>query len=70
MKNIFVKKVIDKIFDVGILIKAVFGVFEFLAGTILALSGRLNVNNLIIALTQQEISEDPKDFDRSYRNAS
>ncbi len=57
----FSKKFIDEVFDIGVLIKAFFGFFEVLAGTILATSGRLITNNLIIALTQQEISEDPKD---------
>ena len=56
------KKLIDKVFDIGVLIKSIFGIFEVLAGAVLAISGRLIVNNLIVALTQQEISEDPNDF--------
>jgi len=60
--KIFFKKTIDKIFELGIFIKSIFGFFEILAGIVLAISGRLVVNNLIIALTQQEISEDPNDF--------
>ena len=44
------------------MIKSIFGFFEILAGIVFAISGRLIVNNLIIALTQQEISEDPNDF--------
>lgn len=66
MANIFNKNVIDKIFDVGVSIKSFFGFFEILAGIVLATSGRLVVNNLIIALTQQEISEDPNDFIANY----
>jgi len=62
VKNIFNKKFIDRIFEIGILLKSFFGIFEVLAGIIFAISGRLMVNNLIIALTQQEISEDPNDF--------
>ncbi|MCX6724121.1 MAG: DUF2127 domain-containing protein [Candidatus Staskawiczbacteria bacterium] len=66
MKNIFNKKLIDRAFELGILIKSFFGIFEILAGIILAISGRLMVNNFIIALTQQEISEDPNDFFANY----
>ena len=57
-----IKKIIDRIFELGVLIKSIFGFFEILTGTVLAISGKFIVNNLIIALTQQEISEDPKDF--------
>src|ERR1035437_2186272 len=60
------KKLIDKVFDIGILIKSFFGVFEVLVGIILAISGRLIIDNLIVALTQQEISEDPSDFIANY----
>lgn len=58
----FLKKLIDQIFEIGILIKSVFGIFEILAGIIVALTGKLMVDNLIIALTKSEIAEDPKDF--------
>jgi uncharacterized membrane protein len=66
VKRIFSKKIIDKIFEIGILIKSFFGFFEVLAGIVLAVSGRLMVGNLIIALTQQEISEDPSDSIANY----
>jgi len=66
MKNIFTKKLIDKVFETGILIKSIFGIFEVLAGIFFATSGRLITSNLIIALTQQEVSEDPKDFLANY----
>ena len=57
-----IRELIDKIFDVGILLKAVFGVFEVLSGILLAISGSLVINNFIIDLAQQEISEDPNDL--------
>ena len=60
--KIFNKKLIEKIFDLGIMAKSFFGFFEILSGIFFATSGRFVVNNLIIALTQQEISEDPNDF--------
>ena len=61
MKNVFIKKIIDKTFEIVILLKSFFGFFEVLAGIIIAVSGRLMVNNLIVALTKSEISEDPRD---------
>lgn len=57
-----IRELIDKIFDVGVLLKAVFGVFEVLGGILLAVSGKLVLNNFIIDLAQQEISEDPNDL--------
>ena len=62
MENKFIRKLIDESFEIGIFLKSLFGFFEVLAGIVLAVSGRLVINNLIIILTQQEISEDPKDF--------
>lgn len=62
MKNVFIKKLIDKTFEIVILLKSFFGFFEILAGIIIAVSGKLMVNNLIVALTRSEIKEDPKDF--------
>jgi uncharacterized membrane protein len=66
MKNIINKKLIDKAFELGILIKSIFGFFEILAGIILAISGKLVIDNLIIVLTKQEILEDPSDFIADY----
>ena len=62
MKNVFIKKLIDKTFEIVILLKSFFGFFEILAGIVIAFSGKLMVDNLIIALTRSEIKEDPKDF--------
>lgn len=61
MKRIF-KKLIDNAFELGVLAKFLIGFFETMTGIFLAVSGKVLVNNIIIALTQQEISEDPKDF--------
>lgn len=62
MKKIFSKKNIDKLFEIGVLMKALFGFVEILTGVAIALAGKLIVNNLIIAWTQQEILEDPHDL--------
>ena len=66
MKKFLNKKLVDKAFEIGILVKAIFGFFEVLVGIVFAISGKLIVNNLIIALTQQEVSEDPKDLIANY----
>ena len=60
--NDYLNKIIDKIFDVGVLIKCFFGFFEIAAGFVIAVSGKLLVSNLIIAMTRSEIAEDPNDF--------
>ena len=57
-----IKKIIDKAFELGVLAKFIIGFFEFIAGVIFAISGKLIVDNIIIALAQQEIAEDPKDL--------
>lgn len=57
-----VRSLIDKVFDVGVLLKAVFGFFEILGGILLAVSGKLVLNNFIIDLAQQEIADDPNDL--------
>ena len=56
------KKILDRIFELVILIKSFFGFFEILAGIIFAISGKLIVNNIIIAFAQQEIADDKNDF--------
>lgn len=66
VKKIFSKKIIDRIFELAILLKGIFGFFEILAGIVLAVSGKLVASNVIVALTQQEILEDPKDFIANY----
>ena len=66
MKRIFNRQLIEKIFDLTILAKALFGFIEILAGIILLTSGRLIANNLIIALTEQEILADSNDFISNY----
>jgi len=66
MKKFLSKKFVDKAFEIGILIKSIFGFFEVLVGIAFAISGKLIVNNVVIALTQQEVSEDPKDLIANY----
>jgi len=60
--RVSLRKIVDRVFDVGVMLKAFFGFFEVLAGILLAVSGKLLLNNFIIDLAQQEIAEDPNDL--------
>jgi uncharacterized membrane protein len=62
IKKLKFSKIIDKIFEVGILIKSFFGIFEILAGIVFAITGKLIINNIIIEFAEQEITNDPNDF--------
>lgn len=66
MKNLLkfsrIRKLINTIFETGVLIKSFIGVFEFLGGLLFAFSGDLVANNFIIYMARQEIVEDPNDF--------
>ncbi len=62
MKNILNKIKIHKIFEVGLLLKAFFGIFEILSGVLIMVTGHKIIDNFVIFLTQQEIAEDPSDF--------
>jgi len=55
------RKIIDRIFEIGILMKSLFGFFEVLAGIFIAVSGKRLVNNFIIDMAQQEVMGDPND---------
>ena len=59
-------KLLDRLFEVGVLIKAFFGFFEILGGIFLAISGGKIINNFIIFITQQEIIDDPNDVIANY----
>ena len=66
MKYILNRKTIDKILEVGVVIKSFFGFFEILTGIVFAISGKAIVSNLLLWLTQQEVSEDPHDSIANY----
>lgn len=59
-------KIIDKIFESVVLIKALFGFFEMAAGILFAFSGQKIVDNFIISMAQEEIAEDPNDLIANY----
>ncbi|MDO8740802.1 MAG: DUF2127 domain-containing protein [Candidatus Woesearchaeota archaeon] len=59
-------KFLYKIFEWGVLIKAVYGFFEILGGILLSISGQKVIDNILILITRQEIIEDPNDFVANY----
>lgn len=56
------KRLIDRTFEISVLLKAFFGFFEILGGIFFAISDRLILNNFLISMAQKEISEDPNDI--------
>ena len=67
MKSILKQgKLIDRIFEIGVLIKALFGFFELSGGILFAISGQKIMDSFVIKLAEQEILEDPNDFVANY----
>ena len=66
MRSIFSRKFIDKAFEIGILVKAIFGFFEILGGALLIFSVKLITDNFIIYLAQEQIADDPNDAIANY----
>lgn len=60
--KIFSRKLIDKIFEIGVLVKALFGFFEIMAGIFIAVSGQMLIDNFLMDMAMDEIAHDPKDF--------
>jgi len=57
---------LDRVFEVGILLKALDGLLEIAGGVLLLLIKPQYLNQLASTLTQHELSEDPHDFLSSY----
>lgn len=63
---ILTKKAITKIFEAGIIIKAIIGFFEIITGILFAFSKNIIANNFIVFMAKEEIAEDPNDFIGNY----
>lgn len=61
--KIFNQKLIDKLFEIGIMVKMLFGFFELLAGVLFSFSKEIINDNFIINMAQQEIAQDISDKD-------
>ena len=55
------KDLLDRTFEVGILLKGLDGVLELIGGGLLLLVSPATINRITGALTQHELSEDPHD---------
>lgn len=60
------RSVLDKTFDVSILLKGLDGVLEVIGGVLLLVTPVSTVNHLVTFLTQHELSRDPHDFMASH----
>jgi uncharacterized membrane protein len=62
MPNRNTSNFLRRLFRVSLALKAVDGVLETAGGILLAIFNRGTLNHMVIALTQHELTEDPKDF--------
>jgi uncharacterized membrane protein len=53
---------LDRIFEIGIILKGLDGVLETIGGLLLLTFTPATINSLVASLTQHELSEDPNDF--------
>lgn len=56
------KSLLDRTFEVGIILKGLDGVLELLGGLLLLLVSPDTINRLAVTITQGELSQDPHDF--------
>ncbi|HEV2412546.1 MAG TPA: DUF2127 domain-containing protein [Candidatus Saccharimonadales bacterium] len=62
MPTFKIRNDLDKVFVISILLKALDGIIETIGGLVLLFVRPSDVNHLIHFVTQEELSEDPKDF--------
>jgi uncharacterized membrane protein len=60
------KDLLDRTFEVGIVLKGLDGVLELVGGALLLVVTPAAINRIVGALTQHELSEDPDDFVASH----
>ena len=53
---------LDRLFEIGIILKGLDGVLETIGGLLLLTVSPATINNLAVRLTQHELSQDPQDF--------
>ena len=56
------KNLLDRTFEIGIILKGLDGLLETIGGLLLLFVSPETINNLAMALTRDELSEDPHDF--------
>lgn len=53
---------LDRVFEIGIILKGLNGLLEIVGGILLLVVTPAQINSVVRALTQQELSEDPRDL--------
>ena len=56
------RTLLDKTFEIGIILKGLDGALEVVGGVLLLLVSPQTINNIALSLTRGELSEDPHDF--------
>jgi uncharacterized membrane protein len=56
------KDLLDRTFEIGIILKGLDGLLEVIGGVLLLIVSPAAINRIVVALTQHELSEDPHDF--------
>lgn len=56
------RTLLDKTFEIGIILKGIDGALEVIGGLLLLLASPQTINNIALSLTRGELSEDPHDF--------
>lgn len=60
------ERIIHRVFEVGIVLKAVHGIIECVSGIVLYLVSTTTIIGLVQSITQSELVEDPKDVVANY----
>jgi uncharacterized membrane protein len=56
------KDLLDRTFEIGIILKGLDGLLELIGGALLLAVSPATINQIVGILTQHELSEDPRDF--------
>jgi len=60
------EKYIHRIFDVSLIIKGILAFIEIIGGFIVLYINQQFILNLVLSITQDELSDDPNDFFSNY----
>ncbi len=55
-------KIIDRAFDIGVILKGIDGFIEIIGGMLLFFISPAQINSFILLIAQHELSQDPKDI--------
>jgi uncharacterized membrane protein len=54
--------ILDRTFEIGMILKGLDGILEVVGGLLLLVISPATIDRIVVALTQHELSEDPRDF--------